>query len=324
MKKKYYYIIGAALIVAILIIFIVTKNKKPSVVYREVTVTKENLNITVLSTGTVQPENRLEIKPPIAGRVEQVVTDEGRYVKRGDILAWMSSTERAALIDSARAKGPEEVKRWEEYYKPTPILAPINGTIILKNVESGQTFTSSDAVFVMSDRLTVKAQVDETDIAQIKLGLSADIVLDAYPDQIIKAKVDRIAYDAKIVNNVTTYIVDVLPLKSPKFMISGMTANVTFYITSKNDVLTVPSNAIKIMKNKSWVTVKDANQENAKTEREVKTGLSDGKKIEITSGVQEGETIYIAEKRRNSSDSDKKTNPFSPFGQGQGGQRRAN
>ncbi|MCK7497341.1 MAG: efflux RND transporter periplasmic adaptor subunit [Comamonadaceae bacterium] len=108
--------------------------------YRPVQVTRGDIDVTVLSVGVVQPRNRLEIKPPIPGRVEQVLVPEGRSVARGTVLAWMSSTERAALLDAARGKGPEEVKRWEELYRATPILAPIDGTVILRNVEPGPEF----------------------------------------------------------------------------------------------------------------------------------------------------------------------------------------
>src|SRR5512139_343310 len=189
--------------------------------YREVSATRGEIETTILSTGLVQPKNRLEIKAPIPGRADEVLVDEGQKVHRGQILAWMSSTERAALIDAARARGPEEVKRWEELYRATPILAPLDGTLITRNLEPGQTFTSVDAVFVMSDFLVVNAQVDETDLAQIRLRQSASIVLDAYPDQSFTGKVSQIAYDAKTVNNVTTYVVEVLPDKTPHFMRSG-------------------------------------------------------------------------------------------------------
>src|SRR3989339_1787968 len=72
------------------------------------------------STGTVMPRNRLEIKPPVAGRIESVMVREGQNIKKGQILAWMSSQERVTLIDAARAGGEDELKRWEEMYKPTP------------------------------------------------------------------------------------------------------------------------------------------------------------------------------------------------------------
>ena len=189
---------------------------KPVPEYRPVQATRGDIEMTVLSTGIVQPRNRLEIKAPIPGRVEQVLVEEGQYVKRGTVLAWMSSTERAALLDAARAKGAEEVQRWEELYRATPILAPIEGTLILRNVEPGQSFTSTDAVFVMSDRLIVVAQVDETDIGLIRLKQPARIELDAYPGRHFDGRVEQIAYDAKTVSNVTTYAVDVLPGRRPR------------------------------------------------------------------------------------------------------------
>ena len=95
--------------------------------YREATVKRGDIEMRVTSTAVVQPRNRLEIKPPIAGRIEQVLVREGQTVDKGQVLGWMSSTERAALLDAARTRGPEELQRWEELYRPTPIVAPIRG-----------------------------------------------------------------------------------------------------------------------------------------------------------------------------------------------------
>jgi macrolide-specific efflux system membrane fusion protein len=279
-----------------------------TVVYRESKVRRGDLEISVLSTGTVQPENRLEIKPPIAGRIEKVLVDEGDVVKKGRILAWMSSTERAAMLDAARAKGKAETKRWEEMYQPTPILAPINGMIILRNIESGQTITNTDAVLVMSDRLTVKAQVDETDLAQIKVKQAATIVLDAYSSEKIPAIVDQIAYEAKTVNNVTTYLVDVLPTDTPEFMRSGMTANVNFLTDSRKDVLLVLTEAVHPAEDgRSKVLVRGA--DGLPAEREIKTGLSDGKHTEVTEGLNDGDVVLIAEPKSGGSAG---VNPFMP------------
>ena len=296
--------------------------------YREHRAGKGEIAVTILSTGTVQPENRVEIKPPIAGRVEKVLVDEGRYVRKGEVLAWMSSTERAALLDAASARGPEELKQWEEMYRPTPILAPINGRIIHRNVESGQTFATSDAIFVMSDRLTVKAQVDETDIAQIRLRQKGVITLDAYPREKIPATVDQIAFEAKTVNNVTTYIVDVLPEKTPETMRSGMTANVSFDVDSRKDVLVVPAEALKMEKGRTTVLVpgkapgpqyKDA------AEKEIRTGINDGKKYEVLSGLSEGDVILAPEIRLPTDKAGSgAASPFSPMrpGMGRGGSNR--
>lgn len=262
---------------------------RSDVTYREHQVQRGDLAITVLATGTVQPENRLQIKPPIAGRVESVQVVEGQVVKKGQILAWMSSTERAALLDAARSKGLDELKRWEELYRPTPILAPINGTIISRAVEAGQTFATTDAILVMSDRLTVKAQIDETDMAQVKLKQRAEITLDAYPAVKIPAVVDQIAFEAKTVNNVTTYVADVLPDKVVEFMRSGMTANVTFFVESKNGVLLIPNDALSASDGQSLVKIREAGGK--VVDREIHTGLSDGKRTEVLDGLGEGDVV---------------------------------
>jgi macrolide-specific efflux system membrane fusion protein len=279
--------------------------------YREVSVARGDIEQSIVSTAVVQPRNRLEIKPPIPGRIEDVLVVEGQVVAQGQALAWMSSTERAALIDAARARGPEEVKRWEEMYRATPILAPIRGTVIARNREPGQTFTSADAVFVMSDLLTVKAQVDETDIALVKLRQKAFITLDAYPDRGFDGVVEQIAYDAKTVSNVTTYEVDVLPLKTPDFMRSGMTANVRFLVASKHDALLLPNAAIRVRDGRTYalVPVGDGTQ----VEREVRVGLTDGRNSEIAEGLAEGDKALIPQLRKEGTTMEKRTSsPLTP------------
>jgi len=288
--------------------------------FRTVRVTRGDLHVTVLATGTIQPQNRLELKPPIAGRTEDILVKEGQSVQKGQILAWMSSTERAALLDAARAKGPEEVAHWEERYKPTPLIAPIDGTVIARNVEPGQSVTASDAVLVLSDRLIVKVQVDETDIGQIQLDQYARITLDAYPGETIEGRVDHIAYEAKTVNNVTIYEVDVLPVRVPPFMRSGMTANVTFLVEHKEGVLVLPSEAVRQDHGQATILVPDRSQRHPRPQ-EVVTGLTDGKNIELLSGASEGDTALIPTIRSARGSGPPPASPFSPFGRGprQGG-----
>ncbi len=297
---------------------ILSGKKGGHIVLREVKIGRSDMTITVLSTGTVAPQNRLAITPTVPGRIEKILVAEGQDVKKGQILAWMSSTERAAMIDAARSDGPEELAKWEELYKATPIIAPISGTIIVKGVEEGQSVINSSEVFVMSDRLTVKAQVDETDIAQIRLGERAQIVLDAYPENKIESFTDKIAFDATTVNSVTTYIVDIVPLKVPDFMRSGMTANITSYITEKKGILTVPNDAIKTDADKYYVIVKKDNNKKLSPEnqvrRNIEIGVSDGKNTEVLSGVDESDILVVGAVDLNKK-SDKPTAAF-------GGRRR--
>ena len=304
---------AAALVaVAVVAVAVWTKVSNSKATYAPIAVARGDIDVEILSTGIVSPENRLEIKPPIAGRVEEVLVDEGQEVKKGQVLARMSSTERAALLDAASARGSEELRRWQSFYHAAPIMAPIDGTIIARNVEPGQSFTTADAVLVMSDRLTVKAQVDETDIAEIALGQRADVTLDAYPDDHILSRVDEIAYDATTVNNVTTYIVDVLPDQTPPFMRSGMTANVRFAVVSKAGVLVLPASAVKTKGGRSIVLIPPSTPVGNPVEQEVQTGIANGQLVEIVSGLAEGDVVLAPQSRKGSGQTSGGTSPFGP------------
>lgn len=317
MKTKKLIILISILVIALGagIYFFVQKNRT-EVVYREVTPKRGDLVLNVEASGTVSPQNRLEIKPPIAGRIDEVLVREGEVVKKGKVLAWISSTERAALLDSVRTQGEKEIKKWEDLYKPTPVIAPIDGTIILRNVESGQSFTNNDSIFTMADRLTVKAQVDETDIAQIKTGQRARIVLDAYPNNPVAGKVVHVAYDATVTNNVTTYTCDVLPDEVPDFMRSGMTANVSIEVSRKENVLRIPLTAVIQSPEGSRVRIKNGNKSSVIP---VETGMEDGRLVEIVNGLSENDIVLIEETQKQYGTKAQSGSPFMPA---RGGGRR--
>src|ERR1700746_3068337 len=113
MRKKW-IIVLAVLIAAGAATFFILKNrsgrKGSDLLTQVVRATEGSIEDTVEATGEVQPLNRVEIKPPIAGRIENLRVDEGNTVKSGQILGWMSSTDRAAILDAARAKGEDELK----------------------------------------------------------------------------------------------------------------------------------------------------------------------------------------------------------------------
>lgn len=273
-----------------------------------------NIEVAITTTGTVQPQNRLEMKPPISGRIEEILVREGSHVRKGDVVAWMSSIERAALLDAARSRGREALQEWEDAYKPTPLVAPINGDVIVRSVEPGQSVTTGDPVVVLSDRLIVKAQVDETDIGRVKVGQSALISLDAYPDEKVMARVDHISYESRLVSNVTIYEVDVLPQKVPGVFRSGMTANVDIIEKIKRNVLRLPVEAIHREKDGAYVMVK-GNGEGNSSLKKVGTGISDEDFIEITSGLKDNDTV-IVEKTNSALPAKNVTgsNPFLPSG----------
>ncbi len=292
MKNK----LKIVLIVAVILIagfFFFGKNRSEKAAPpKEFTVTKGSIEKAISATAVVQPQNRLEMKPPVSGRMDEILVQEGQTVKAGDIVANMSSTERAAILDSARVKDDKNTSQWEDIYKPIPIIAPIDGTVIVSTMQPGQTVVQTDAIIVLSNRLIVQAQVDETDIGRVKEDQKANISLDAYPDIHATAAVEHIYHESKTVNNVTIYQVDVIPDSVPEVFRSGMTANVRIIEESRDNVLTLPLEAVKQQKGESVVWLKkDKNSKPKKTT--VTTGLSDEANIEIASGLSEGDIVVV-------------------------------
>ncbi len=314
LNRKWKFFIGLliALFILTALILKIIQGNAPKETVREISPAYGNIQSVITTTGTVQPQNRLEIKPPISGRVEEILVKEGEKVKVGQILAWMSSTERAAILDVARAQGEESLKYWQEAYKPIPLIAPIDGDVIVRAVEPGQTVTSGDSVLVLSDRLIVKAQVDETDIGKVKIDRSAVISLDAYPQVKIEGRVNHISYESKTVNNVTTYEVDILPQEVPEFFRSGMSTDVIIIEKGRENVLLVPFEAVKHDKEGNFVFI-SRGKGIKPVRQQIEIGISDEKNVEVISGIKAEDKIIIRTSRYvPSKDTVSDRNPFMP------------
>lgn len=316
MRVNKIFIIGIA-VLAVILFFVFRRGSGPqkgAVQVTEYTVEKGDVLVTLSTTGVVEPQNRLEVKSPINGRVEDIMVREGDAVTQGQVLALMSSTDRAALLDSARAQGQDAVAYWQDVYKATPLISPINGEVIVRSVEPGQTVTSADPVIVLSDRLIVNAQFDETDIGRVKLDQKAVITLDAFPETAIRGEVNHIAYESKLVNNVTIYEVDIVPHDVPDFFRSGMSATVEIIEQERRDVTRLPLEAVTRENGSSFVLLKQGRKT---LNQEVSLGLRNDTYAEVVSGLNPGDTILIKEQKYVLPKDNAGSSPFMP-----GGRRR--
>jgi macrolide-specific efflux system membrane fusion protein len=255
--------------------------------YEYLKVERGPMQVTLRESAMVQPEHRLTVTPPIPGRIDTINVANGVAVKQGEVLAWISSTDRAALMDAARAAGGKEVDFWKDVYKPAPLVAPLDGNIISTAVVPGQVVVTAQTVFTMSDHLIVQANVDETDLEHVWLGQKANITFDSFPDAQLTGKVHEIAFDATTVNNVTTYVVNIFLDSTPHYVRSGISANVYLLIDDRPKVLRVPTDAISPEGDVMLVQGKDQ----PLLPRKVTTGETDGTWTEITAGLQEGDWI---------------------------------
>ncbi|AAM71623.1 MAG TPA: RND transporter [Chlorobaculum sp.] len=284
---------------------------KPKISYREYRPEIGDIRQLVSTTATITPQNRLEIKSPVSGRIDKILVKEGDFVKKGQVLALVSSTERAALLDAATLKGQSEIDYWNKVYNQTALISPIDGQVIVSSLNPGQTITTSDAVMVLSDRLIVRANVDETDIGNVKLGQKAVISLDAYPDIHVEGVVDHIYYESTLVNNVNIYHVDIVPRKVPEVFRSGMSANVDIVVNEKDHVLMLPLAAVKSRNSHSFVLKRVAAPDSVKR-TPVRIGLSDDNNVEIVSGVSPSDVILVKNAAYSLPKNSAGTNPFMP------------
>ena len=292
MKKKMqlnwrYLIVAVIVVLGAAGIYLGLQWKAAQPVYDYLQADRGEMKVTLRESGDVEPEHKLDITPPIPGRVDTIEVVNGTQVKQGQVLALMSSTDRAALIDAARAAGGKEYKFWEDVYKPAPLLAPLDGRIISTSVVPGEVVVTAQTVFTMSDHLIVQANVDETDLDHIWVGQKVDITFEGFPGQTLTGTVHEIAQDSTTVNNVTTYLVNVFLDQTPAFVVSGLSTDLFFHVSDRPNVLRVPTDALTP---EGQILVVNAPGEKPVLTT-VKTGASDGTYTEIVSGLKEGDWI---------------------------------
>ena len=171
----------------------------------------------------------------------------------------------------------------------------------------------------MADRLIVRAQVDETDMGRIKIGQMVDVSLDAYPDIRLPGRLDHLAYEARSVNNVTVYDIEIELIRSSPLLRSGMTATATVTVNERKGALIVPPEALKEAGGGLAVMLK----KKGKSEMvQVAIGLSDGAQVEVTKGLKEGDVVLIPTRALVPSVVSDASSPFMPsFGRGRTGSK---
>jgi HlyD family secretion protein len=177
----------------------------------------------------------------------------------------------------------------------------MDGTITASSVQIGQIISSGisnvgggTTALIVSDlsRIFALAAVDESDIGQVLVGQSVKVTVDAYPGKRFDGSVVRISPRGVNVSNVVTFEVKVEVTASEKGLLRPeMTANVEVLVAEKPDALLAPADAIVRKGGKATVSVKKA--DGATESREVRTGISDGRRTEILSGLSAGETVVV-------------------------------
>jgi HlyD family secretion protein len=219
-------------------------------------------------------------------------------------------------------------------FRGSNIVAPMDGVVLTKAVEIGESITSGvssfnagTVLFTVADvsRMIVKAGVNEVDIGKIRVGMPVKVTLDAYPKVAFKGKIDRIAPAVRIDDKVRVFDVEIRLDAQGRELRSGMTANIEVLGEQKTKVLTVPVESIFKRDDQELVYVKKAIDPKAFAEekksdkakkddkdawkkffdkRVVTTGLADNAKVEILAGLKSGEEVALEDPTLTKKDAD--------------------
>ena len=207
------------------------------------------------------------------------------------------------------AQSKESVQRAQTNLGYATITSPIDGIILSKSVEEGQTVAASfntPELFVIAQDLTdmrVIADIDEADIGGVKEGQRVSFTVDAFPDDTFEGQVTQVRQEATTESNVVTYEVVISAPNGDLKLKPGLTANVTIYTLEKNNVLAVPAKALRFQPSEALLKkgetiadcegdhklwIKDGNVFKAV---KVEIGTSNGVMTEITNGIAGGTEV---------------------------------
>ncbi len=192
----------------------------------------------------------------------------------------------------------------------TKIISPVDGIVISKEVEVGQTVAASfqtPTLFTVAEDLTkmrIETSVSEADIGKVKEGQEVEYTLDGYPDSIFTGVVTQVRLSPTTESNVVTYTVIIEVENEESKLMPGMTANVSIITDKKENILTVPNQALKFttVDNKQKYDQKGIwiKQKNKPTRVSIETGVSDDSYTEIISDkVKDGDIVYIGSRGGN-------------------------
>lgn len=255
-----------------------------------------------------------------SGTVASLNVGEGAQVEVGTVVATLSSSSVEQQVENSRLSLQQSelsyentVRQLEDY----TITAPIDGTVITKNTQVGDTLDATNgqttlAVIYDLSCLTFDISLDELDINQVEVGQTVEITCDSLADAgTFEGVVTTVSVAGTTENGVTTYPVTVQIDNPPEDLLPGMNVDATIVVDEAENAIAVPVSAVQ---RGDIVYVKDETASNTDGTMvngtllpdgwravEVETGLSDENNIEILSGIEEGDIVYVPEVARESS-----------------------
>lgn len=297
----------------------------------QVTVAVPGLTYRVQGSGAVE-NDALDVRAKVAGTIEQIAVAEGDRVAADQPLLTIANESLrlqlaqaendlatqeqalASLIDPAQdpdsqlptyQQKVEQAKltlsQRETDVADLAVKAPVSGTLSGLTAVVGDKVNANASLFRVADytRMEVTISVDELDIAQIKPGQPATIILDALPDKTYRGQVTKVNPEGTFRNDIATFEVTVA-IDQAEGLMAGMNATVDITVVERADVLSVPVSAVQTIRGKSFVSVLENEQVVPKP---VEVGVKSNDRYEIIGGLSEGEMVITTTIRSQSGSS---------------------
>lgn len=286
----------------------------------------------VSATGTISPVNMVDVSSKISALIKDMKVKENDQVIVGQVLVTLDDTHLQALVAQAQARLSNAASIYHRTQRlndigsvsnqaldtsrsdysvaqaayddavsqlnETVIRSPINGQVIGKPIPAGQSVSANASspmvILTVADMSTmqIETQVDESDIGKIKVGQKVTFTVDAYPTKTFSGVVSNVSQKATVVSNVVYYKVLVNVDTTDNLLKPTMTARVSINIAESKNALFVPMAAVKANNGQQYVMV----VQNGKPQNTlVTTGIVGDNKIEIVSGVTEGDQVLASQ-----------------------------
>lgn len=226
----------------------------------------------VNTNGEIEPQSSVEVYPNIGGKVFKTYVNLGSNVARNQLIAEIDPSEPGIQ------------------YSHSPVYAPISGTITKTPSKEGEKVSVSTAITIIGDveNLQLTASVPERYVASLKPGLKAEVVLEAYPNDVFSATVVQVSPVVDATSRTKEVILNFD--KNDSRINAGMFAKVKLYTQNYAGAITIPSSAIIDKNGDDCVYIV---QDSKAVLRKVQTGNSVDSVIQILNGISEGDKVVI-------------------------------
>ncbi|WP_371378169.1 efflux RND transporter periplasmic adaptor subunit [Sporomusa aerivorans] len=310
-----------------------SKSKTATAPLTTIQAERRDLTSVVAATGTIKAVNSVDISSKITAHIKEVKVKENEEVEAGEELVILEDTGLQAQVTQAKERldnaaikyqrtshltgiggsTKEQLDNASMDYKiaqanydevmskldDTIIVSPMAGSVIGKPLSAGelvaQGVNNPTVILTVADmsKMQIEANVDQTDIGKIAMGQKVSFTVDAYPGKEFSGVVTTISRKAVVSQNVTYYPVTIDVTNAENLLNPGMVARVSVTVSESKGALTLPLSAIRSDKNGKYVVVAGPN---GQTRNEpVTTGNTGDDRVEILSGVNEGDKVVLAQ-----------------------------